>query len=429
MKCSNCGKSEKIAKLVRLERFAVPQLSNLLKRTIEHVCPECGCKSSTESYYSLGQSVVEPRIAGNSFADIKQGAASLTNWAPSLVAIGYRAVSRTGENILFPVDEGEIRDGALRGKYGDPDLMIEFALEYFNQYQITMPKMRLPRRLSEIMPALLLLVVSVELAIKAYFLRSETKNFPHHDLGKLYEELESEHRRCIEQKFLDSTMVQNITKLGVGAPAIKTILKGYSQSCYTQRGIYMDAKYYAESTATLPKDSQLRGTSFGAGTPYPIFLPVIAEILISTYEFYSGNVRLKRMGAKIRKDINRNLIGHRDWKLIPISLGLVVVEVAYKAGKDSKGVDSKAFKDFKRLYPTKFIIDWMRGGGYSFLFYEGADADIRDGKSTVEGLEFQVRRNTGINLHKRDLYLLADAIEASNAGKKRFGAPKFIDSA
>ncbi len=361
-------------------------------------------------------------------AGIKRGLAVLTNWMPSLVYVQYRAISRTGEDILFPTDEGEIRDGSLRGKYGDSDLMIEFALEYFNQYQVIMPKMRLPKRLSEIMPALLLLVISVELAMKAYLLRSGVKNLSHHDLGKLYEALDVEHKKCIERKFADSMMVKNITKLGVNAPSIKAILKDYSQSRYTQRGVYMDAKYYAESTTTLPKSSQLKGSSFGAGTPYPIFLPVITQVLISTYEFYSGNARLKRMGAKIRKDANRTLIGHRDWKLIPSSLNLVVVEVAYKDGRDSKGVDAKTFKNFRKLYPTKFFVDWLRGGGYFFLFYKDVNIDISDGKRIVNGLKLQVRRNTGINLHKRDLYLLADAIEAFNAGEKQFGSPKFVDS-
>ena len=427
MKCTNCEGLEKIAKSVKLERFAVPQLSNLLKVTTEHVCPKCGGKSSTEPYYCFNQSVAEPRISGNMPADTKRGLAVLTNWMPSLVYVQYRAISRTGEDILFPTDEGEIRDGSLRGNYGDSDLMIEFALEYFNQYQVAMPKMRLPKRLSELMPALLLLVISVELAMKAYLLRSGAKNPSHHDLGKLYEALDVEHKKCIEQKFTDSMTVQNITKLGVSAPSLKAILKEYSQSRYTQQGVYMDAKYYAESTITLPKSSQLKGSSFGAGTPYPIFLPVIAQALIDTYEFYSGNARLKRMGAKIQKDINRTLIGHRDWKLVPSSLDLVVVEVAYKDGKDSKGADSKPFKSFKRLYPTELFIDWMRGGGCFFLFYKNTDIDILDGKRILNGFEFQVRRDAGINLHKRDLYLLADAIEASNAGEKQFGLPKFVD--
>ena len=51
--------------------------------------------------------------------------------------------------------------------------MVEFAEEYLRQFRTLMPTGRLPGNLKEVMPALLLLVTATELAVKAFWIRSE----------------------------------------------------------------------------------------------------------------------------------------------------------------------------------------------------------------------------------------------------------------
>ena len=49
-------------------------------------------------------------------------------------SVSYPAVFRSGENVLFPVSEGNIQDATLIDQHGDPDLMADFAEEYLKQF-------------------------------------------------------------------------------------------------------------------------------------------------------------------------------------------------------------------------------------------------------------------------------------------------------
>ena len=88
-------------------------------------------------------------------------------------------VLRAGENVLFPAHEGRLSSGHAIDRHGDPDLMAEFSAEYLKQYRAILPKGRLPRTVSEMMPALHLLMNAAELAIKADLIRSSKESRSH----------------------------------------------------------------------------------------------------------------------------------------------------------------------------------------------------------------------------------------------------------
>ena len=88
------------------------------------------------------------------------------------MSLNYPAVSVSGGNVLFPIHEGRLSAGRMIDRYGDPDLMAEFAAEYLKQFRAIVPNSGLPRTLTEMMPALHLLVNAAELALKADLIRS-----------------------------------------------------------------------------------------------------------------------------------------------------------------------------------------------------------------------------------------------------------------
>ena len=62
---------------------------------------------------------------------------------------------------MFPEHEGRLSTGHAINRHGDPDLMAEFSAEYLKQYWAIVPQGRLPRTISEMMPALHLLLNSL----------------------------------------------------------------------------------------------------------------------------------------------------------------------------------------------------------------------------------------------------------------------------
>lgn len=51
-----------------------------------------------------------------------------------LVAFECPSVFRDGEDVLFPTLEGTIQDATVVDRYGNPDLMADFADEYLRQF-------------------------------------------------------------------------------------------------------------------------------------------------------------------------------------------------------------------------------------------------------------------------------------------------------
>ena len=306
-------------------------------------------------------------------------------------------------------------------RYGEPDVMAEFAEEYLKQFWTLMPTGQLPNRLSETMPPLLLLFTATELAVKAFWIRSEKPVKPSHSLQDLYKELDPEHKDEIERRFGSSQANSALFALDIELPTIEAILGVYSDT-YSGSNVHMDSRYYAEPTTMLPRSSNLRGANLVKGnTPYPIFLPDVVRALIDTYRLFSGPERLRRLGADLvgnfRDSGNDN---HGDWGLIPSSLGLVVVSVPQKAGMDAKGEDLKVYEAFKQSHPTGLTADWMYGGN-TLLFYWDGKREFSDGKQVIEGLECGVWVKGRLGLHARELNRLADALEAAGHGEECFG--------
>ena len=219
-----------------------------------------------------------------------------------------------------------------------------------------MPSGRLPNSLSEIMPALLLLVTASELSVKAYWIRSN-KPIRTHDVPELYGKLDPEHRKDIEERFANSDMNSKLVALGVETPKVAEILAAYSQTYGRGSNVHMDSRYYAEPTTMFRSTDDLKGaTLVKGGTPYPIFLPDVVRALIDTYRFYSGPERLRRLGADLQGDFrDSGNDNHGEWGLIPSSLGLVVVVVSQKAGKDAQYEDLKVFDDFRGVASYRLL--------------------------------------------------------------------------
>lgn len=199
--------------------------------------------------------------------------------------------------VLLPTSKGTVEDGTVVNQYGNPELMADFAEEYLRQFWTIMPIGRLPYSLKEILPALLLLFTATEPALKAFRIRSGTQ-MTGHSLTDLYQELDPEHRKDIEERFAKSEPILALSALSTDAPTV------------------------VPATYTMFREaSGLRAANLAKGnTPYPIFLPCVVRSLIDTCRFYSGPERLRRLGADLSEDGDeRNSDNHGEWGLIPSS--------------------------------------------------------------------------------------------------------------
>lgn len=422
-KCPNCGSQEWQIESERSVHYDLPQLAPLSQTTVDHVCRVCGNVEKSLSDPKVHSPDVS-RVAGDRPIEVEYRWALISKMSPSgslLPTIQYPAVSRAGSNILVPTSEGNIQDGTMIDRYGKPDLMVEFAEEYLRQYRAIMPKGRLPNSLSEIMPAMLLLVTAAELSVKAYWIRS-SRPMRSHAFLELYEELAPQNRRDIERRFANTDTNLKLSNLGIEIPEVKEILGRYFKTYGDGTGVYTDSRYYAEPTTMFSEVSGLRGASLVKGNiPYPIFLPDVVQSLIDAYKFYSGSNRLKRLGADLNdQGGERDNDNHGEWGLVPSSLGLVVVMVLQADGKGLGGRELETFTEFKLLHPTSFVVDWAYGGS-TLLFYRDGGLMFPDGKRLIDGLECRLWSKTRLGMHARDLYLLADALDSSDKNSGGLG--------
>ena len=243
-----------------------------------------------------------------------------------------------------------------------------------------------------------------------------------HSLVDLYMELPDHQKEEIERRFAGGESSAALQALHVEGPKVEVVLGVYSDTYGGGSNVHQDSRYYAEPTTMLRASSGLHSANLVKGnTPYPIFLPNVVRALIDTYRFYSGPIRLGRLGADLlencREPGNDN---HGEWGLIPASLGLVVVAVSQKEGMDAKEEDLRVFNDFKESYPTDLVIDWMYGGN-TLLFYRDIGAGFQDGSRMIDGLKCRVWSQDRLGLHPRDLNRLADALESSGTDGDAIG--------
>ena len=107
--------------------------------------------------------------------------------------VQYAAVCLSDTREVLPSSEGTIQDGTMVDQYGDPELMASFAEHYLSGYRAAMPSGRPPNSVVEMMPALHLLVMAVELVMKADLMRSEKDPGKVHSLERLYKALDGSH--------------------------------------------------------------------------------------------------------------------------------------------------------------------------------------------------------------------------------------------
>ena len=282
-KCPKCGEQELAVQASRLLRIGVPWLDGLVQVETPHACPSCG-REVTTSIQQFENMSTESVLDGLGESDtVKQ---THLNWLGGRSPfISLPGVVRESDHVFVPTFEGSIQDGSAIDRFGDPDLMAEMAEEYLRQFWTLLPKDRFPSSLKEIMPALLLLFVSAELALKAFLIRSGRPRGGH-DLRVLHDRLD--HKAEVERSFRKSPIAAALLAHGIEAPRIETVLSRYSSTYDIIGGVYGDVRYYAEPTTMIPKSSNLHGYSVLKGTLYPIFLPEIVQALLKTYESTSG---------------------------------------------------------------------------------------------------------------------------------------------
>ncbi|MCY3811505.1 MAG: hypothetical protein OXH15_06905 [Gammaproteobacteria bacterium] len=324
----------------------------------------------------------------------------------------YPAVVRPGEDVLFPAHEGFLGGGHAIDKHGDPDLMAEFAGEYLKQYRAIVPMRGLPRRLSEMMPALHLLVNATELALKADLIRSD-KDSGGHSLVSLYGRLEADHRAEIERRFAVMEPNANLSALGCEAPNVESVLQAYG-SGFGWSPAYEETRYFAEPTTRIRRQDG-KGGNLVKSTPYPIFLPHAVAAMLAGYAHFSGAARLKRLGGTVAYGSrDRGNDNHGDWGLVPASLGLLVIRVGQLVATDKSGAERTVFRRFVEEHPPGYRTEWMYGGN-RLLFYRAAGASAVDEETEIDGMPCRAWSEGCLGLHARDLYRLADVLEAEQA--------------
>ena len=426
--CPKCGNEDLRIGHVSRFRLGIPHISELQQAAITLSCRPC---RSEFQFQLQGRNRTgfwhfmhlwnddKPEADG-----LQRGHISLWPDAGSRHAfVDYNFVHSGDQGILWPMHEARIQTGRGVDRYGDPDLMADFAKEYLKQHRVLLQPERLPQTLVEVMPSLLLLVTAVELALKAFALRSKGAPPRTHDLVELYDDhLDSEHKDAIEARFGRCELVAGLASLGVDAPHIQHILGTYADIYGGKRGAYQEAKFYAEPTTMLPEASGLRGANLIKGnTPYPTFMPYLAEAIVGCYYHFSGLERLRRRGAEVyERGPGSASYGHGDWALRPWSLGLSVIMVSQQESKDHNHNPIPAFANFKDRHPTGLQADWSYGGS-TLLFYDATGSQPRDGIETISDIECRVISEEAVGMHARDLDRLADTLEAIDNGATPLG--------
>ena len=411
-RCYRCNtEREVIPNPPRRRLHVLPELRSPLEIIKLFTCASCGSElfRNTQFISTDKHLTLTSPLQGEPAAKRRSGKVWNFN-GKSRVSLEYPAVSTHKGTILFPVQEGRLSGGHVIDQHGDPDLMAEFSAEYFKQYLTIVPKGRLPQTMTEMMPALHLLMNAAELALKADLIRSN-KPITGHVLQTLYQQLEDGHRSEIEKRFNDFTPNANLYMLGVDAPTVESVLSMYEYS-FSGSSAYMETRYFAEPTTMLKSAGLKGGNVIKGGIPYPIFLPFIVQIMLDVYALFSRAERLKRLGATVgqgTRDPGEDQYG--DWGFVPSSIGLVAIRVAQFVASDEHGETRDVYRRFKTAHPPGYYTSWKYAGD-TLLFYRTGEAHLQDGETVIDGLECKIWYAGCLGMHARDLYLLADTLEA-----------------
>ena len=357
--CPKCGNTKLRQELPEVYLHNLPDLGPLSEIITKFVCTKCNreVRSQINVRRPTTKEVIKGPIENFEISEsrlIKEKHALLMQTSPDgklRSSVQYPAIYRDTENKLIPIDEGRIGDGTVIDQYGDPDLMVEFATQYYNHYKTVSPRGRLPYSVSEIMPVLHLLVTATELSIKAFLIRSNQRPDLSHKLSELYERLDNDHKDSIEKVFSECDRKAELKSLGKEGPRVSGVLKVYDDIYGDRSSVYKETRYYAEpTTVTFKPNSNLHGSNLVKGnTPYPIFLPNVVEAIIDRFRYFSGSERLLRRGADILQNgYGAGTDNHGDWSIIPCSLHLVVISVSQEKGISATGDNKKIFNSFQK---------------------------------------------------------------------------------
>ena len=420
-KCNKCANTELKQELPEIYQHNLPDLGPLTETITRFVCTNCNreARSQINVHRPATKEVIKGPIEKTETQEsglVKEKYASLLQNSSDRKLrsiVQYPAIYRETENKLVPTGEGKIEDGTIIDQYGDPDLMVEFSIQYYKHYKAVRPRGRFPNSVSEIMPMLHLLVTATELSIKAFLIRSNQRPDLSHKLSELYEKLDNEHKLAIEKVFSMCDRKADLKRLGKEGPTVSGVLKVYDDIYGDRSSVYKETRYYAEpTTVTFNPNSNLHGSNLVKGnTPYPIFLPNVVEAIIDRFRYFSGSERLLRIGADILQNgYAAGTDNHGDWSIVPCSLGLVVLSVSQEKGISATGDNKEIFNSFKKNNPAVFSTDWMYGGK-TLLFYTEDGRTFQDGLTVIYGLECKIWYKERLGLHTRDLYILADALD------------------
>lgn len=415
-KCPRCGEQELLARPVRVYCHTVASLGWPVQVERPYACANCGEEIQTQVSFRTGQrSRMVGSESGSADAKVTEPLHAMVHnrIAGRFASVQYPAVCLSDTREVLPKQEGTIEDATVVDQYGDPDLMANFAEHYVAASRAVMPNGRLPESVVEMMPALHLLVMAVELVMKADLMRSENDPGNVHSLVQLYTQMESTHRKEAENRFACREPSARLVSVGECAPNVDAVLRVYDESYGGASKVYTDTRYYAEPTTKLRKSSGLHGANLLKGsTPYPIFLPHLVECLIETFWFFDGAARLERLGADVAEGSKANVKNnHGSWGLVPASLGLVVVQVPQGARLGTGQSELSSYTRWKQARPAVYSTSWMYGGS-ELLFYRADENPPMESVCDIDGFECTIWRAGRLGMHSRDLYRLADAMES-----------------
>ena len=256
--CPSCGERELEEQSARLFRLALPGTDTMAIVEFPHTCPEC----HSEIHTRVSQVDLKVQMPG-ALAQI-EGRGELTedkrfHWMSNNgVSVVVHGVVQVNSRVLIPNQEGTVQDGRVIDKFGDADLMASMSEEYLRQFWILFPHGRMPDSVKEVLPSLLLLTASTELALKSFLLRDEHFESGHH-LDVLWQKLMARDRQRVDDNYKKSALASALIKNGTSPPDIETLLNRYTHTYRENSGTYMDARYFAEPTAGFPLKSGLRG--------------------------------------------------------------------------------------------------------------------------------------------------------------------------
>ena len=392
-------------------RHEVAALGRPLQREQTYVCGNCGWALESGANHP-GAIPFPAGGAGARKAHPMRTLVMFRDNAGGLANVGYAAVRVADTRQVLPKREGTIQDGTVVDQYGDPELMARFAVQYMEAFRAVMPYGRTPTSLVETMPALHLLVMAVELVLKADLMRSGKNPGKQHRLEHLYEALDESHRQEAEARFGRCDENARLAGVGERGPQMVDVLRVYDRSYGGASQVYLDTRYYAESTEKFSESSGLKGANLSKSqTPYPIFLPQVAESLIAMFGFFEGAARLQRRGGEVRRGTRARVKGnHGEWGFVPASLGLLAVQVRQADRMDAPRAELAEFTRWREDRPAGYVASWAYGGSM-LLFYPAVEEAPTDGETDIDGIDCRIWHRERLGMHSRDLYGLADALE------------------